>query len=39
MGDLTKGIAFLFKKNGVDLIEGWASIPAAGQVKVGDEVT
>ncbi|SHE75649.1 dihydrolipoamide dehydrogenase [Ruegeria intermedia] len=36
VGDLTKGIAFLFKKNGVDLIEGWASIPAAGQVKAGD---
>lgn len=35
--DLTKGIAFLFKKNGVDLIEGWASIPAAGQVRVGDQ--
>lgn len=35
--DLTKGIGFLFKKNGVDLIEGWASIPAAGQVRVGDE--
>lgn len=33
--DLTKGISFLFKKNGVDLIEGWASIPAAGQVQVG----
>ena len=38
VGDLTKGIAFLFKKNGVDLIEGWASIPAVGQVKVGDEI-
>ncbi|KUJ73222.1 dihydrolipoamide dehydrogenase [Ruegeria marisrubri] len=38
VGDLTKGIAFLFKKNGVDLIEGWASIPAAGQVKVGDDL-
>ncbi|UTS82883.1 dihydrolipoyl dehydrogenase [Phaeobacter piscinae] len=38
VGDLTKGIAFLFKKNGVDLIEGWASIPAAGQVQVGDEI-
>ncbi|MCT4610016.1 MAG: dihydrolipoyl dehydrogenase [Pelagimonas sp.] len=37
VGDLTKGIGFLFKKNGVDLIEGWASIPAAGQVKVGKE--
>ncbi|PSL15693.1 dihydrolipoyl dehydrogenase [Shimia abyssi] len=38
VGDLTKGIAFLFKKNGVDMIEGWASIPAAGQVKVGDDI-
>lgn len=38
VGDLTKGIGFLFKKNGVDLIEGWASVPAAGQVKVGEEV-
>lgn len=38
VGDLTKGIAFLFKKNGVDLIEGWASIPAPGKVKVGDDV-
>lgn len=36
VGDLTKGIAFLFKKNGIDLIEGWASIPTAGQVRVGD---
>jgi dihydrolipoamide dehydrogenase len=35
--DLTKGIAFLFKKNGVDLIEGWATIPTAGTVQVGDE--
>lgn len=34
VGDLTKGIAFLFKKNGVELIEGWASIPAAGQVEI-----
>lgn len=38
VGDLTKGIAFLFRKNGVDLIEGWASIPATGQVKVADEI-
>lgn len=38
VGDLTKGIAFLFQKNGVELIEGWASIPADGQVKVGDTV-
>lgn len=34
--DLTKGIGFLFKKNGVELIEGWATIPATGPVKVGD---
>ncbi|AUQ60884.1 dihydrolipoyl dehydrogenase LpdA (plasmid) [Phaeobacter inhibens] len=38
VGDLTKGIAFLFQKNGVGLIEGWASIPAVGKVKVGDEI-
>jgi dihydrolipoamide dehydrogenase len=38
VGDLTKGIAFLFKKNGVDHIEGWATIPAAGQVQAGDQV-
>ncbi|MGR3623483.1 dihydrolipoyl dehydrogenase [Pseudophaeobacter sp.] len=38
VGDLTKGIAFLFKKNGVELIEGWASIPAAGQVQVEDQI-
>ncbi|MBE1285533.1 MAG: dihydrolipoyl dehydrogenase [Rhodobacteraceae bacterium] len=37
VGDLTKGIAFLFKKNGVDHIEGWATIPAPGQVQVGDQ--
>lgn len=34
----TKGIEFLFKKNKVDWIKGWASVPAAGQVQVGDEV-
>ncbi|GGE61212.1 dihydrolipoyl dehydrogenase [Actibacterium pelagium] len=34
----TTGIEFLFKKNKVDWIKGWGSIPAAGQVKVGDEV-
>jgi dihydrolipoamide dehydrogenase len=33
----TKGIEFLLKKNKVTWIKGWASIPAAGQVKVGDE--
>lgn len=35
--DLTKGIGFLFSKNNIDLIEGWASIPAPGQVQVGDQ--
>ena len=34
----TKGIEFLFKKNKVDWIKGWASIPAPGKVKVGDTV-
>lgn len=34
----TKGIEFLFKKNKVDWIKGWASVPTAGQVQVGDEV-
>ena len=36
IGQNTGGIEFLFKKNKVDWIKGWASIPAAGQVKVGD---
>ncbi|MGE4325101.1 MAG: dihydrolipoyl dehydrogenase [Pseudodonghicola sp.] len=34
----TKGIEFLFKKNKVDWLQGWGSIPEAGKVKVGDEV-
>ncbi|SEC80258.1 dihydrolipoyl dehydrogenase [Rhodobacter sp. 24-YEA-8] len=33
----TKGIEFLFKKNKITWLKGWGSIPAAGQVKVGDE--
>ncbi len=37
IGQNTGGIEFLFKKNKIDWIKGWASIPAAGQVKVGDE--
>ncbi|TJZ93008.1 dihydrolipoyl dehydrogenase [Paracoccus gahaiensis] len=32
----TKGIEFLFKKNKIDWIKGWASIPAPGRVKVGE---
>ncbi|MEM9971144.1 MAG: dihydrolipoyl dehydrogenase [Pseudomonadota bacterium] len=34
----TKGIEFLFKKNKVDWLKGWGSIPEAGKVTVGDEV-
>ena len=34
----TGGIEFLFKKNKVDWLKGWGSIPEAGKVKVGDEV-
>ncbi|WP_128515050.1 dihydrolipoyl dehydrogenase [Tabrizicola thermarum] len=33
----TKGIEFLFKKNKVTWLKGWGTIPAPGQVKVGDE--
>jgi len=38
IGQNTKGIEFLFKKNKVDWLKGWGQVPAAGQVKVGDEV-
>ena len=38
IGQNTKGIEFLFKKNKVDWIKGWATIPAAGKVQVGDDV-
>jgi dihydrolipoamide dehydrogenase len=34
----TRGIEFLFKKNKVTWLKGWATIPEAGKVKVGDEV-
>ena len=33
----TKGIEFLFKKNKVDWLKGWARIPKAGQVDVGGD--
>lgn len=36
IGQNTKGIEFLFKKNKVDWIKGWASLPAPGKVQVGD---
>jgi dihydrolipoamide dehydrogenase len=38
VGQNTKGIEFLFKKNKVTWLKGWGTIPAPGQVKVGDEV-
>ncbi|MFY0680971.1 MAG: dihydrolipoyl dehydrogenase [Thalassovita sp.] len=34
----TGGIEFLFKKNKIDWLKGWGSIPAAGKVQVGDEI-
>ena len=34
----TKGIEFLFKKNKITWLKGWASIPATGKVQVGDTV-
>jgi dihydrolipoamide dehydrogenase len=36
VGTNTKGIEFLFKKNKIDWIKGWAEIEGAGKVKVGD---
>ncbi|MFN4170970.1 MAG: dihydrolipoyl dehydrogenase [Pseudorhodobacter sp.] len=38
IGQNTKGIEFLFKKNKITWLKGWGSIPEAGKVKVGDEV-
>jgi pyruvate/2-oxoglutarate dehydrogenase complex dihydrolipoamide dehydrogenase (E3) component len=42
IGQNTKGIEFLFKKNKIDWLKGWGQIleagPEAGKVKVGDEV-
>ncbi|WP_347268011.1 dihydrolipoyl dehydrogenase [Paracoccus sp. (in: a-proteobacteria)] len=37
VGTNTKGIEFLFKKNKIDWLKGWATITAPGKVKVGDE--
>ncbi|MFN3970262.1 MAG: dihydrolipoyl dehydrogenase [Gemmobacter sp.] len=37
IGQNTKGIEFLFKKNKVTWLKGWGTIPAPGQVKVGDD--
>ena len=38
IGQNTSGIEFLFKKNKVDWLKGWGSIPAPGKVQVGDDV-
>lgn len=38
IGQNTSGIEFLFKKNKIDWLKGWGSIPEPGKVKVGDEV-
>ena len=37
IGQNTKGIEFLFKKNKITWLKGWGSIPEAGKVKVGDD--
>ncbi len=37
IGQNTKGIEFLFKKNKVTWLKGWASIPEPGKVAIGDE--
>ena len=38
VGQLTDGVAFLFKKNKIDHIKGHAKIAGAGKVQVGDAV-
>jgi len=38
IGQNTKGVEFLMKKNKIDWLKGWGSIPAAGKVQVGDDV-
>ncbi len=37
IGQNTKGIEFLFKKNKIDWLKGWGSIPEPGKVLVGNE--
>ena len=34
----TKGIEFLFKKNKIDHLKGWASIPTPGKVQIDDTI-
>src|SRR6056297_2239885 len=38
IGQNTGGIEFLFKKNKIDWLKGWGSIPEPGKVKVGDDI-
>ncbi len=38
IGQNTKGVEFLMKKNKIDWLKGWGSIPEAGKVKVGDDI-
>ena len=38
IGTNTKGIEFLFKKNKIDWLKGWATIEGPGKVKVGDDL-
>lgn len=37
IGQNTKGIEFLFKKNKVDWIRGWAKVLAPGRIQVGEQ--
>ena len=38
VGQNTKGIEFLFKKNKITWLKGWGVIEGAGRVRVGDDV-
>eukprot|EP00095_Tigriopus_kingsejongensis_P008563 snap_masked-scaffold2625_size13816-processed-gene-0.3 protein:Tk08563 transcript:snap_masked-scaffold2625_size13816-processed-gene-0.3-mRNA-1 annotation:"dihydrolipoamide dehydrogenase" len=38
IGQNTGGIEFLMKKNKIDWLKGWGTIPQAGKVKVGDDI-
>ena len=38
IGQNTKGIEFLFKKNKITWLKGWGTIPEPGKVKVGDTI-
>ncbi|RFU12705.1 dihydrolipoyl dehydrogenase [Rhodobacteraceae bacterium W635] len=38
IGQNTKGIEFLFKKNKIDWLKGWGTIPEPGKVEVAGEV-